>query len=898
MVRVMDKSVLYLQDIEAPPRPPQRKPQPDFEFIATPPKPQRLVLGPPKKKEPEAKAKIEEVQMEQYVEISLDQDVLNQLEEAASKVGLEVPEELKKTYTVTPDKADETKNMLKEKFDAFLKALDEAYKANKKVQYQVALDENVLNQLETYAAIYGLEVPEELKKTYTVSSEEEKESVEKMLREEFNEFLQKLNEVAYESTLMRLRGFAESYQERHPGAGVIINDAGFVTVINPPSYSYKSIEKETRQATQAINEDQLFKKARGKKLLEANVLKPLDFLDTNPDKLLIDVNPQNFKNPRARSRGLSLHTEINLGGSEEEPSKLEIPLYFDQTKTFEDIRRETEAWSNLYTASGMLADELGLDYDSDDSAIERFGKGLVKGAIGFFTFPVDLVMIASQWDKIQRWADAQNKSVWGFLADNLKESAKDPGFWGEITGSILASMGTSAIYKAMQPVVYEQPGGLSGYRQIVQEIKIDGDDIARAIRTEAFDFDELTRITVSKKYGLFGPKEIKVEKIPLKFSARSYESITAGDNVMATTRILDVPLSDKAVNVGTVKISQMASLGDDMARFVETTTKTLVNTDDIMNFLKSVKKGEAPNEIVKIISYNTDDLTKTIVTREIYDDVTKTSIDIKKFLNDDFLRVSKTSTKPSSSGTSLSTLNLDEAVKPPKTSAPASSGSLRTIMRDIAKELEDVKFMIKEWKGPVKVSTGPDIVIPGVKTPTLSRTSTSTSAPRMDIEDSTRIDTGTGSGTDDTTKIINDTRQDLADILDTGQDTRIDLDFDLDVNQLLGQVQDIDIDFRTSERQKTIIRDIEDIDIDFNVRDIMKDLTRLDIDTRAILAEVLDLSYDIPPEEPRNPKYRKDRPKKTPKPKKKKTAPKKKAPKKRKSDDWKEWVGYEPLFRI
>jgi len=953
MVRVMDKSVLYLQDMEAPPRPSQRKPQPDFEYVATPSvAPRRPILGPPKKPQSKPQAKVEEkTQTEQYVQISLDEDVLNQLEEAADKVGLEVPEDLKKTYTVTPDRADETKSMLKEKFDAFLKALDEAYKANKKVQYQVALDENVLNQLETYATIYGLEVPEDLKKTYTVSSEEEKENIEKMLKEEFNEFVQKLNEVASASSSMdetaywaRLKGLSMKYHRPLPDVSLDLAEQ-FAMIPLQLRSSVSTYTSDDSLGNLGIDEDRAFKEARAEKLKKAQqkkteqasnpyagyeeYYKGLYELRKELDKGLSSVN---YNNPQVRHRtrgaGLgsvdtsSLMKDLNNAQKAEDNSEDVIDLSplttnnpalmfpSDRTMTYEEILRDAEARSKVETLSGILSEELGLEPEPytgpengglDDLtnwekwkwSIKETGKDVARGFIGFFTFPVDLVMLAAQHDE---WS-------WSDVKKGLIQSAKEGHLFGELAGSLLAGGLTSAITSAARPVVYEQPGGISGYRQVVSEIKIDGDDIARAIRSEAFDFDELTRITISKKYGLFGPKEIKVEKIPVKFTARSYESITAGDNIMATTRILEAPLGpDDAVNVATVKISQMASAGDDLARFTETTTKTLVNTDDIMNFLKGAKDGKAPNEVIKVVGYNTDDLTKTIITKEIYDDVTKTSIDIKKFLDDDILRVSKSSkpSTPSGSGTPLSTLNLDP-------SAPASSGSpsLKMVMRDVAKELEDVKFFVKEWKGqPVRVETGPDLIIPAAKVPTIKTSSRASTQPSFDIstEDLIRTDdltrTGTGSGTDDTTKIIEDTRQDLNNILDTGQDTRIDLDFDLDVNQLLNQAQDIDIDFRTSERQKTIIKDIEDVDIDFNVRDIMKDLTRLDIDTRAILAEVLDFSYDIPPEEPRSPKYRKDRPKKTPKPKKKKTAPKKKAPKKRKSDDWKEWVGYEPLFKI
>ena len=788
-------------------------------------------------------------------------------------------------------------------------------KHEKVTTYEIGLSEEDIKKLEEAARQVGLEVPEVLKQKKVVSAEEKDRALAEF-QNTLNSFIGQLKHEyerrKYEEELMKLRGIAEGYQRRHPGVSVFVNDAGFVAVVN-------SVVRDLNVETNEIsNEDQMMKEARAGKLLEYNkkdnpyagyeeyykglrkLREELNLPSIESDKIVVDVNPSDFSHPRARARGLNANVEIDLMSTKEldqetQKSVQPIKLYSDQTKTWEDIQREQDALSEVYTASGLLTEKLlNIEYEPDDNSAERFLKGVPRGVAGFFLFPVDVAMMAAQWDKIKRAAELEEMSTKEFLLKSVKESLKDPGTWGEITGSILASIGTSAFLRATRPVVYEKPGGLSGYRQIMQEIMVDEEDIARAIRTEAFDYDELTRITIEKNW-LGKPRKVTVEKIPQKFSARAYESITIKNNIMAVTRELDVPLTGD-VNLGNVKISQFASAGDDMMRFVKTNTKTLVSTDDIMNFLQKAKEGgDAPTELIKTISYSTDDAMRITLTKEIYDDIAKIYIETKNF-QDDIIRGIKQGGKKGAE-TSLDDiirgLNPDETnIVTPAGGSGRAGGQLLQLLQvdDTLKQVDDVAFKITEKTGERVMVPQGDVIIPPVGLPDIN----------INIDKEVR---DIWEGTDNINDYINKGGQKGKGRLD--EDTDIDIDIDKEVRMIVLESQksmeDINIKpgiseiTRTVTKIKTTTSPTFSEDIDFNIRDLTDDLVKLEQDVRQLYTALME------PEPPKpkhtKPKFKKEPPRLRLEEKKPKKKTKKKS-RKKKGGEWAEWIGYESFLDL
>jgi len=868
-----------------------------------------------------------------FVTIGLSDEDLKKLEEAAKELGLEVPKDLRKTYTVRAEGAEKVKESFRKKLNAFIEQLKKKWEEQQKqkqqeqqpqvitttetqVFYEIGLNEEDLKKLEEAAKELGLEVPESLKTKRVVSAEEKDEAVAE-LQKELNAFISELQQayerIDYENTIMRLRGMADAYQRRHPGSQVFINDAGFLVIVDP-AIAISEAQAVIDQETQALNEDQLMKEARGEKLLEESkssegnlyrgyelyyeglrtLRKELDLMSVERDKISVHVDPSQLSHPRARARGLSADVEIDLG--KEEIQQEQIKLYSDQTMTWEEIQKNQEAWTKVETISGAVAEAV---YDEDDSAAERFIKGLGVGAITFFTWPLDIIMTAAQWDEIQRAAAAEGKSVKRFLAENILESLHKPETWGEITGSLLTSYGVTKLVRFTTPKVYEEPGGLSGYRQIVHEIKVDGDDLARAIRTEAFDYDEVTRITLKNR--IFGPKEITVEKIPRSFTAKVYEAITASDDVASTTRILEAPLGPDDVHIANVRIGQMVSAGDDFMRFTETSTKILVNTEDIMNFLKEAQKGgKAPNELIKIVEYSTDDATRTIITKEIYDDIVKTNIEIKNFQDDIVKALGKGKGKGGAGGSldDIIKVSADDVVKP--SAAPggggSSAGGQQLLLDDALKQLDNVAFKVTEKTGErVLVSSGDNIIIPPGWVPDIS------GRPKdIDIDIEKGIDDILGGeGTSSKRKSKGKQDQDL--------DVDISTNYESSIRTIMLEREGESFDFSAGITETPIYKQItktetrtlditdEDIDLDFNIREVTDEMTRLSQEVRQLYGVAL-LEPALPRPKPKKAKVKESPRKRMRVGEKKKKRSRKKKSKREKGGEWAWWVGYESLF--
>jgi len=887
LVRVLERGIFL-----TPPEPQQQSQQASQGIVA---RPQQVKHGAFK-----------------MVKIGLNKEDLEKLEALAAQYGLEVPEELKKIYTVRPEAAEKIRQSLREKLDKFLKQLEKKHKEKQQAQqpqqvvtdYEVFLKPEILQQLEVLAAQYGLEVPEELKKKYTVKSEQEKQQVEQTLSDLLREFVETLEERQDVTYKMELQAIAEKTH-------LPVSDTGIYVM---PKVITRTIKKEQQGPGDDINVDQLLKEIRGQKLLEYQeelkaaqqevnpyegyelyyeglraLREDLGLFSEETKKITVDVDPSQFSHPRARARGLSTDVEIDLGKEESQPEQ--IPLYFDQTKTWEDIQKEQKAWREVETASNIVARTIGIDYDQEDSKAERFLKGLGIGAITFFTWPVDIAMTAAQWDEIQRAAAEEGKSVREFMIENIKESFKDPGTWGEITGSLLTSYGVTKLVRFTTPKVYEQKGGLSGYRQMMWEIKVDEDDLARAIRTEAFDYDEVTRITIQNK--LFGPKEIKVETIPQKFTTRAYESITAGDNIATTMRIMDVPLGPGDVHVGTVRISRMGSLGDDFGRFVEESGRVLVNTEDIMNFLKEAQKGgKAPNELIKIIQYETDDATRMIIKKGIYDDIVKTSVEIKNF-QDDLLKNLGGKGK-SGAGGSLDNIiktSADDVIKPPSAPGGGTGGQVLQL-DDALKQLDDTTFKVTEKTGErVLVSSGDNIVVPPGWTADISNEMRSINNEISNVFIDTGIDSGTKKGERQDTRVIESTGTDEA--------LKTIIELEHDIRQAYDQETSLDIkpEFETRTKTKTIQEMRTEEPFDFSVRDFYDEIVKISQEQRQLYA-TLTAELEIPKPKPKKTKI-KEKPKKRINVKVKKKKPRTRKKRRREGGfDWEEWIGYEDLFEI
>jgi len=779
---------------------------------------------------------------------------------------------------------------------------EETTVAGESVAYEIYIPPEQLKQLEEVASQYGLEVPEELKQSYEVQSEEEKQQVQQKLSKILDEFITEIHERQEATYKMQLLAISERTH-------LPVSDVGIYVV---PKIVRRTVQK---RPSDDINVDKLMKELRGQKFRYQQkaqeesspyqgyrlyyegiheLRKDLGLFNEETKKITVDVDSSQFSHPRARARGLNAHIEIDLSKEESRP---QVPLYFDQTMTWEEIQKNAEAWTKIETISGAVAEAV---YDEDDTNVERFIKGLGVGAVGFFTWPVDLIMTAAQWDEIQRAAAAEGKSVREFMIENIKESFKDPGTWGEITGSLLTSYGVTKLVRFTTPKVYEQKGGLSGYRQMMWEIKVDEDDIARAIRTEAFDYDELTRITVKNR--IFGPKEVKVETIPQKFTAKSYESITVGDNVASTTRILEVPLGPDDFGgalkwSGEVKISQMASAGDDFMRFTETSTRILVNTDDVMNFLKQVQQGgKAPNEIIKTIGYSTDEATRTIITREIYDDIVKTSVEIKNFQDDIVKTLGKGKGKAGAGGSLDDIIKTsDDVIKPP---APGGAGGQVLQLDDALKQLDETTFKVTEKTGErILVSSGENIVIPPGWTPDIDA---DISKDLGDINnDINNIITGIGPGE----KGKQEERQDTRGFEDTGSDEALKIitEIEQEIKSIQGpkEISHIEPEVRTKTKTKTkTIQEVKTRDIlDFSLRDFYDEITEVSQAQRQLYVS-LTAQLEPPKPKPKKTKIKESTKKRINAKLKKK---KRTARKKKRGDEyfgWEEWIGYEDLFEI
>nr|WP_013087980.1 hypothetical protein [Thermococcus nautili]ADF80197.1 tn2-2p [Thermococcus nautili] len=894
-----------------------------------------------------------------FEEIGLDEEYLKKLEKFAKEVGLEVPEKLKRKYRVRSEGAEAVKEMLRSELNNFLDKLKKKYEeklSNEKkssqvtpssqssveqsssgdavdseaqqiLSYEIGLSQEDITKLESAAKKVGLQVPENLKQHRVVSAEEKDEALAEF-QKELDEFLEELRTAyakqSYERDMMRLRGMAEAYKEKHPGSRVFINDAGFMVVIDPVSAAPPSSDNSELNLDVDVSE------------------KPISTPEPSESDNPYRGYEEYYKGLYALRKALDLETNstLNLEPVPRPPNY----LLTDQTATWEDIQRTNKAMHEIWTLGGFLSDKLGLSpdkspsgrtvkvYESELSAldvlgspatsigadldseedkvfaeadlekpVEEFLKGVGRGAIGVFTFPADIALFAMQADKLKYLAAEENKSVGEFLKDQAIDALHDPGFYGELFGSLLTSAGLSSLKNAMKPKVYVEKGGVQGVRTTIEKLNLDGDELARAVRTELFDLDKTTTITVQKKYKLFGPKVINVDTTYDSFKAISSEGIkTSSGNVMGRTRILEFSNLDDGLNVGKFTVRELAKMGDDSARLFSEAQKDIVaSTDDILSFVdEATSSGKSgPTKIVRTTDYITDEGLKIKTLQEFYDDIVKTEQKITSFAKPRPVTGSK-------KGSSFSTLDdlvnkaacdLDEVIKSVDTRNPIGSGGVTVLEEDPLKGLTDLGFKVREKPTTRTEVTPKSSPVAGFKVPDLSTEVENILNPNLSVGDFEQ-DQNTGS--------TKRSRRRGGSKTISHPDIRV-----LSLGELEESVFGINtsprvrISSKTSSGQRdyripTQVVTPKEFHIDepkWDIRDITDPLEDIDRETRAILSQVLDTRLTTKTN-PKKPKYKTKKKKKRPI----QTAPKKKKSQKKrtkgKGGEWGIWIGYESLL--
>nr|WP_015243574.1 hypothetical protein [Thermococcus sp. CIR10]AFZ84259.1 Coiled-coil domain protein [Thermococcus sp. CIR10] len=829
------------------------------------------------------------------------------------------------------------------------------------LSYEVGLSDEDLKKLEEVATQVGLEVPENLKHRKVVPVEKKDEAMAE-LQKELDEFLQDLRETykkqQYEQDMMRLRGIAETYKMRHPTSHVFINDAGFVVAINPVSVS--SVPSKPSSAESDVDVEA--KSSEDEKALNENPYAGYEEYYRGLHALRKELNlsldsSSSSQNPqmRHRTRGVgNVDVDVNeiIANINREQAEVMQPLklYSDQTMTWEDIQKDQEAKHTIWTLGGFISDKLGLSPGSSESSsgetvkvyeselraldilgspatsidvdlnaewgrvfaeadlekpVEEFLKGVGRGAIGVFTFPADIALLAAQVDKFKYLAEEENKSVGEFLKDQAIAALHDPGFYGELFGSFITSMGLSSLRKAMKPKVYVEKGGVQGVRTMIEEINLDGNELAKAVKTELFDLDKTTTITIQKKYRLFGPKIINVDTTYDSFKAISAEGLrTSSGNVIGRMRMMEFSnLLDEGLNVGKFTVRELAKMGDDSARFFSEVQKDLVaSTDDILSFVdEATSSGKSgPTKIVRTTDYITDEGLKITTLREFYDDVVKTEQKVTSFR---LMPTGGPSREPSF--TTLDDLvnkvtsEIDDVARNMGTGKPSGSSSVTLLEEDPLKNLTDLGFRVRE-KPTVRVEVTPKTSPVGaLKVPDISveveRVLNSGSLPLGDFKQG--IDTGSTkrSRSVKSSKTISHPEIKVIGLDDIEQEV-----FDLNTH-INAEISSVGTTGRGRDyRIQTQVITPKDFHIDephWDIRDITDPYEDIDKETRAILSQVLDIRLSPEPKA-KKPKYKTKKKKKRPiqTMQKKKKSSKKKT--KSKGGEWGWWIGYEPLFDI
>nr|WP_015243561.1 hypothetical protein [Thermococcus sp. IRI48]AFZ84230.1 Coiled-coil domain protein [Thermococcus sp. IRI48] len=826
------------------------------------------------------------------------------------------------------------------------------------LSYEIGLSDEDLQKLEDAATQVGLEVPEDIKHRKVVPAEK-KDEVMAELQKELDEFLQDLREAyakqSYAEDMMRLRGLAEAYKRQHPAAHVFINDAGFVVTIDRvPTLSKRArsasvpkvdvdVEAESSEAEKVLNENPYAGYEEYYRGLHA-LRKELNLSLTSSSS---SQNPQ----VRHRTRGVGNvdvdMNEIPAHINREQAEVMQPPkLYADQTMTWEDIQNDQAARHEIWTLGGFISDKLGLSPGSSESSsgetvkvyeselraldilgspataigvdlnaeqdrvfaeadlekpVEEFLKGMGRGAIGVFTFPADIALLAMQADKFKYLAEEENKSVGEFLKDQAIKALHDPGFYGELAGSLLVSAGLSSLRNAMKPKVYVEKGGVQGVRTIVEELNLDGDELARGVRTELFDLDKTTTITIKKQYKIFGPKVIDVDTTYDSFKAISAEGIrTSSGNVIGRMRMMEFSdLLDEGLNVGKFTVRELAKMGDDSARFFSEVQKDLVaSTDDILSFVdEAASSGKSgPTKIVRTTNYITDEGLKITTLREFYDDVVKTEQKVTSFR--------PMLTGGPSRGPSFTTLDdlvnkvtseIDDVTRNMGTGKP--SGSVTLLEEDPLKDLTNLGFRIRE-KPTVRVEVTPKASPVGaLKVPDISveteRVLNSGSLSLGDFEQGINTGSTKRSRSGGSSKTISHPEIRVMYLNDIEQGI-----YNLDVN-IQAEIQSITStgkgkDYRIPG-QIVVPKDLNLDDLRWNIRDITNPYEDLSRETRALLAQTLDTAISPKPKRKKNKyktKKRAKRPMHTTQKKKKRSKKKTKS----KGGEWGVWIGYESLL--